>query len=460
MRLATRLTAAITLTTAATMLTSFAVVFYAVDRDELRDIDQALHVQGMTTAELIMASRSGFPEAKPGLSIVPESLAPLNHFIAVYDHRSRVVSATRNLRQAPDLAQLPPEIESGGVGFNLTTDGVSLRGMVLPIQNTGFKLLYAAPRKPIDDDLQFLFRMSAAIFLIGTVVISIVARLIGLRMARDVERIAATAQRVARGDLGARTDSRPFQSSETKTLAADLDHMVAQLSLLVDSQRTFISYAAHELRSPLAAIRGELQLALRRQRSVEEYEAALVEVLADVEALTQLAEGLLTLARVQGQGPSGSALLSEVLSDAARMSRGLAELKSVEILEPALSGAAASLRVPGSRTDLARLFRNLIDNAIAHSPKGAPVRIEVEPKDSGIEVAVRDHGAGVAAADQPHVFEPFYRGATEAGSEWSGVGLGLAIARGIARASGGELSLDTTSKEGARFVVVLPRSSG
>jgi hypothetical protein len=164
------------------------------------------------------------------------------------------------------------------------------------------------------------------------------------------------------------TRSAAAGSDETRALAADLDNMISQLSALVESQRTFISHAAHELRSPLATLLGELQLALRRPRSADEYRRSLDAMHADVEALVRLAEDLLLLARVQAGAarPQELETVDTIVAEGLRMARGRGEERRVGIEVTGLE-VAAGTQVQAVRGELARVLRNLVDNAIAHS---------------------------------------------------------------------------------------------
>src|SRR5262249_23533818 len=159
-------------------------------------------------------------------------------------------------------------------------------------------------------------------------------RWLGIRLSSDVQEIAGIARIVARGDLAARSGGRVRGSAETRALAADLDYMISQLAALVTAQRPFISHAAHELMSPLSTLRGELQLALRRPRTVAEHQAVLAQALRDVEALVLLSEDLLTLARVEVSGAAETVTaLSDLVADAMRAAKGGAVTRNVELAE-------------------------------------------------------------------------------------------------------------------------------
>jgi signal transduction histidine kinase len=107
-----------------------------------------------------------------------------------------------------------------------------------------------------------------------------------------------------------------------------------------------------------------------------------------------------------------------------------------------------------------QLVDNLLDNACKYSPPGTPIRVRVEADDSGVTLAVEDGGPGVAAEDVPQLFEPFFRSAQARRQGVAGVGLGLAVARRIAGAFGGTLTLDAAPGQGARFVLRLPAAAG
>jgi two-component system heavy metal sensor histidine kinase CusS len=335
-----------------------------------------------------------------------------------------------------------------------------LRGVVIPMRRgDGYSLLYAASRGEVDNDVVFLTRLHAILLLIAAAVTSVVARWLGLRLSSDVQEIAAIARTVARGDLGARSGGRVHGSQETRALAADLDHMISQLAALVAAQRTFISHAAHELMSPLSTLRGELQLALRRPRSVAEHQEVLGQALRDVEALVTLSEDLLTLARAEASEPTATtAEVAELVADATRAAKGGAVSRGVEIVEDWKSPALARESVKGARRELSRALRNLIDNAISHSEPSARVTVCVDGDGDAVRFAVEDAGPGVPEADRENVFEPFFRGARERGETDQGVGLGLAIARQIARRFHGDVVLDPRfGPPGARFVLRTSR---
>jgi two-component system heavy metal sensor histidine kinase CusS len=225
--------------------------------------------------------------------------------------------------------------------------------------------------------------------------------------------------------------------------------VIAELGLRLAERERFVARAAHELRAPLTVVYGQLALALRRPRDEHEYRAAIEEALESATELRALTEDLLDLAGAASAGSFEPTSVARVARCAVRHVRGDAERASVT-----LDLRVEDARVPGRAPDLERLLRNLVENAVRHSPPGGRVLVEASAHAGGVVLAVGDEGPGVPEGERARLFEPFFRGVHARGSR--GAGLGLAIVREIARAHGGDVQLDAHRPRGARFVVRLP----
>jgi two-component system sensor histidine kinase MprB len=218
--------------------------------------------------------------------------------------------------------------------------------------------------------------------------------------------------------------------------------MLAALERSREAQRQLVADASHELRTPLTSIRTNIEL-LGRAKELPEAERAEVVAAASaqLEELTLLLGDLIDLAR---DGRPAADEIEDVRLDelvresAARINGGRVQVDA----QPTL--------VRGSRTRLARAVSNLLDNAIKYSPESAPVEVSVR----GGEVAVRDHGPGIAPEDLPHVFDRFYRAPSARGTP--GSGLGLAIVRQVAEAHQGTATAEPAEGGGARLRLRVP----
>jgi len=445
-----RLVGAVTAATVVTLGAAFLVIYVTVNHWQERQLDTALVAEAVEEAseaaaaggeQLVISSRPG-PAAN--------DTGPLTKYAAIYD-------AGQAIAQTPTFAGVPPVLSdlptSERQPFDLWFGSEHLRGVLVPIPNHPLhKLLLAAPRADLDGDATFLSKAMLMVLLLAVIWSAIVATWIVRRLTRVHGSIAEVARRVAAGDLTARvgvTSGDP----ELARLAKDVDDMIERLGLLVVSQQRFIGHAAHELRSPLTTLYGELQQALRRQRDASSYRATIEEALAATRHLKQLAEDLLALARIGGapqEDPEAVSLFS-VVREAIEEVRGLTSPRCVTV---DLAGDDALVR--GHPRNLVRLVRNLVENGAAHVRDGGRVSVRVHVLPATVELCVSDDGAGVKAAERERIFEAFYRGSAERASDVEGAGLGLAIVREIAQLHGGSVRLAET-QTGATFVVNLPR---
>lgn len=459
MKLRQRLAFVFTALNALALLVSFGVVLVLVERNEVRELDEALVAQANATGHALRLARSR--PLPGGTTDVTESFTVLPRYIALYADDGRLVRGNLSFGDgAPhalgELGVEASQVSANGTFVDLNVRGRKLRGVLVPL-GQGESLLYAVSRRFIDEDQSFLFRICSALALIATVVTWLASRWVAAVVSRDVAAIGDVARAVAQGNLAARVKPARLGSLETRNLAADLDHMIEQLNGLVSAQRTFIAHAAHELRSPLTALRGELQLALRRPREAAGYRSAIESSLAEVELLTALTEDLLLLARMQGATQPelfASVPALEVVDEGLRMARGQADARGVSVVLEEPSAAARAALVRAARLDLARAVRNLVDNAAAHGPANGRVQVALEVRGAAIAILVEDEGPGIPAEAATRIFSPFWRGAKQQAGDEGGTGLGLAIVREIARVHGGDVTLEPAPR--TRFVLTIP----
>lgn len=275
------------------------------------------------------------------------------------------------------------------------------------------------------------------------------------RALRPLAQITQTAQRVhLSGDLSQRIN---YQGSEDELgrLAMMFDEMLYSLQRTFEREQRFNADVSHELRTPLTAMKGRLSVALSQSRSAEDYEATLRAFDQEVDRLIRLSSDLLLLSRLeQGslKGESERLDLGELLGAIADQVQPLADLKTIHFHLTTAPG----LMVQAQPDHLIRLFLNLLDNAIKHTPEGGKVTLATPQVNDRVQVTISDTGCGIPPEHLPHVFERFYRVESDRSRRTGGAGLGLAIACELAQLYGGSISVESIQNLGTKFVVTLP----
>jgi signal transduction histidine kinase len=278
-------------------------------------------------------------------------------------------------------------------------------------------------------------------------------------MIAAVDRLTATAREVGAGRLGARSNSDPA-GPELDLLAATLDRMAERLQESIDSERRadrvrkdLVTAVSHDLRTPLAGLRAMVEAiddgVVDDSEGLHTY---ITEMRQSVHSLSQLVDDLFELVQLDAsaiEAESGRARLEAVVAAAVEACRGNALEKGLR-METDLGDAGQRLCSPR----ITRVLQNLLQNAIRHTPADGTVRVEARVDTDRLELVVTDTGEGIPASQLGRVFEPFWRG--DGARSTPGAGLGLALAKRITETLGGDIRVDSPSREGTRFAVVLP----
>jgi heavy metal sensor kinase len=272
-----------------------------------------------------------------------------------------------------------------------------------------------------------------------------------------LSRLAADARRVNIGTLDRRLMIRGT-GDQLDEVAAAFNETLGRLEAAVGEMRQFSSALAHELRTPLAAIRGEIELALMRPRSEREWRTSAESQIEEIDKLTRLVNQLLTLARAE----LGEIALAREPVDLTALASAVAEQ-----LEPVAQAnglqlacrADADVTVTGDAGWIERLLLNLLDNAMKYTPAGGTILLSVARDRDHARIEIRDTGIGIPAEAVPHIFERFYRADPARSSIVEGAGLGLSLVKWIVDRHGGRIDVTAVPGQGTTFTTWLPAAA-
>ncbi len=406
------------------------------------------------------------PGNDPGLerSIRTELGTRLHHDLAfrLYDAAGRLMVSSEPDDAVAQAWRPPADWENDPTAFRFET--IRVPNEAAPFRLCSLRVKTADGRSCIAQAGYRLDRMIASLAMFRRVclaglglalVLSLAGgRIMARRSLRPVQTLTETARRIDGQRLSQRV---PLAGTgdELDLLAETINRMLDRIQDHVRQVRQFTADASHELRTPLAALRGAAEVALSHERSVAELRTVLVESVEEYDRLARIAEDLLLLARADaGQDilRRERVRLDQAVADVVDLYRPLAEEAGVELTFE----QGPHIWIAGDRGRLRQLAGNLIDNAIKYSPPGRPVEVRLRTANGTAWLDITDHGPGIAPEQLRHVFDRFYRADDARCRDRGGAGLGLAICRTIARAHGGDISLQNAPDHGAVVTVSLP----
>ena len=319
-----------------------------------------------------------------------------------------------------------------------------------------YRVTVAAPMGPAYDALNRFHRLLLLVLLPGVIALAGAGGYwVSRRALAPVDQITRAVQAITVQQLDQRLEP-PVADDELRRLASTFNDVLARLESAVGDIVRFTGDASHELRTPVSLIRTTAELALRHERTPQEYRTALGEVLGQARHMSELVDDLLVLARIDAgiELPETARLDLREIASAAGMA--IAEFANRSCVGVSVDVPAEPVMVKGDGVTLRRLLLLLLDNAVKYSPSGGRVNLHlVAPRlDHGgtnAVIEISDNGIGLDSAEGPRLFERFYRGARARQHAPDGTGLGLAIAHTIVNRYGGSIALTPSgSANGSR----------
>jgi signal transduction histidine kinase len=399
------------------------------------------------------------------ISRMKEQLSQIAGYVIVIDEDGNVQFTSRSVQalNSADSATIFGGIDNlpdgGPAGvIDLSADRVLLISLHVRDRSTGLKGVIAGV--PVNRATAWPRELTTTMLVIIPLLIGLSTWVVWVVLGTTLRQIESIRREVA-----AITDGRSLHrrlsagetSPELSALVATLNAMIARLETSFMALRRFTADASHELKTPLAVLRADVERAMNERINMAERMVALEEALHETTRMASLVENLLTLARAdEGRFDlhREPVNLSELVQEVYETASILGEAAGVTVTLP----FTTEVTISGDRARLRQLFLNLVTNAIKYTPAGGRVDLGLGRHPDSITFAVRDTGIGIAAAEVPHIFERFWRAdrVRSRTSERGGFGLGLAISQWIVQAHGGTLTVSSRLGKGSLFTVTFP----
>jgi two-component system, OmpR family, sensor kinase len=382
------------------------------------------------------------------IAALPDALRKLDGTVAVYD------------RDGTPL--WPPD---GGTGGRLYDDELRRLADGGAIYDDDDRLIAPMPGHPdllvvyvSDHDVPIGYLLIGFVTMLGVVLLG--SLWFARRIARPLRELQTAVRAFGDGDTAAR--ARLTDRGELGDVGRAFDDMADRVAQLLHAQRSLLADISHELRTPLARIRVAIELATDDPDAARE---VLADVGIDLSEIDQIIDDLFTVVRLDLPG-AGAALDKQPIAVAEVVNRSrerFAALYPGRVLELDAHAAATGIDATGIDADpvlIRRALDNLLDNAAKYSPADAPIRVRTDVDAERVVVSVVDRGCGMTADELARAFTPFWRADASRTRGTGGVGLGLALARRVARAHGGDVTLDSRPGGGTSAALAVPRATG
>ena len=385
-----------------------------------------------------------------------------NIVVQIFDNKGVHIASSKNMAH---ITKLPEKIcktiaadtvyfENTSIEFG-TGKPIALRICTIPVVENG-KIAYIIQVASSLGSAQSALKILRIVLFLLLPLIVFLTGVIGIFLANialnPVDRIIDDIHNITAKNLKLRVEL-PDTNDEIYRLVSTFNDMLARLDRVFSSQRQFIEDLAHELKTPLAILKGEIEVTLKKIRSTQEYSAVLKSSLEEVDRMSNIIDNLLMLARFENNAME---------LDMEKLDIGLLAEKSVEditILARAKDitvsfSAAKSIFIKGDERALKRLFLNLLDNAVKYTNKNGAIDVTITEEHDYAKIIIRDTGIGISEDNLSFIFDRFYR--VNAFCNQPGFGLGLSIAKSISEAHHGRIEVKSKVNSGTSFSVYLP----
>ena len=478
----TRLTLWYTGVLALVLVVLFVITYLVFLRSVQRRMDTDLSELSKAFLVTVHAELEDQTAPEPFLAAVEEAIAEhhfRDHVYAILDANGKVVaqsveedpansrksSEPANLLESVSFQQFVTSAPQGERFFGIVKGGRSgYRACArrFTAQGNSYTLVILRSLGPQAEMLEEVTETFAWVIPIAILLASGGGYFLARKSLAPVVAMSSQAGRIGAANLHERL---PVQNEKDELghLAGSFNGLLDRLAESFDRQRRFMADASHELRTPVAILRGESEVTLSQQaRSAEEYRESLCVLHHEAERLTRIVEDLFTLTRADaGQYPlqPRDFYLDELIADCVHSARTLAQAKKISLT---FEGAPES-PIHADESLLRRMLLNLLDNAIKYTPECGRVIVSCQRNGQEYAVSIADTGRGIPAELRPRIFERFFcadQARSRSENDGGGAGLGLSISRWIAQAHQGRLELARSDSTGSTFTAYLPIDSG
>jgi signal transduction histidine kinase len=314
-------------------------------------------------------------------------------------------------------------------------------------------LQFGESLEEVDEYLDIFLQLFSILVISLIIVSSIIGWLLARRATIDMQKVTETAEEISNGAYDRRVQING-RFKEIERLGATFNSMLDRIQLLLNSMKEINDNIAHDLRSPLARIRGIAEMSLLKEKSIEAYREMAASTIEECDTLIGMINTMLDITEAEA-GVNGVKCeefeLNAIILEACELFRPIADEKRINLK----TNLPESLMLKSDRKKMQRIVTNLLENAIKYTPENGTVIISVAAQNGEVQIDFKDSGVGISEDDLPHIFERFYR--CDRSRSQGGVGLGLSLVKAYTVSINGSIHVESAPDEGSLFALRFPR---
>ncbi len=307
----------------------------------------------------------------------------------------------------------------------------------------------------VDEYLDIFLQLFSVLIISLIIVSAIIGWLLARRATMDMQAVTETAEEISNGAYDRRVQIKGHLK-EVERLGATFNRMLDRIQSLLKSMKEINDNIAHDLRSPLARIRGIAEMSLLREKDIDEYKDMAASTIEECDTLIEMINTMLDITEAEA-GVNGETdkefELVDLIREACELFRPIAEAKKIDLK----TSLPESLAVTSNRRKIQRIVTNLLENAIKYTPADGAVKISVAAHNGEVRIEFEDTGMGISENDLPHIFERFYR--CDRSRSQGGTGLGLSLVKAYTESLNGSIQVESALNQGSRFALRFGRWS-
>ena len=431
---------------------AFFVFYWYLHRATMENLDEELVDDTEVYAQLL--KKKDLAGLKARITDQLEAEDRNEEFMRLIDFYGNTLSSTDmsgwpEVDKAESLARLKEDSSAPVLATIESPDDDYQARMVSAVLAPNIVLQIGESLEDVDDYLA-VFR---TLLIVLTMILILVAAFIGWLMAKralkDMQQVTETAEHIARGAYDTRVEVTD-QFDEIKKLGSTFNNMLDQIQNLLKSMKDINDNIAHDLRSPLARIRGIAEMTLRDDKPIDDYREMAVSTIEECDSLIEMINTMLDITEAEA-GVNGSSKerfdVSALVMEACELFRPMAEARGIALR----TNIATPIIFRGDKKKMQRIVTNIVENAIKYTPDDGKVEVTAATDNGKIQIIVNDTGIGIAEDDLPHIFDRFYR--CDPSRTESGVGLGLSLAKAYAESMRGLINVKSVLGRGSTFIL-------